>query len=73
VGDQFYSEEQQDQQQLPFTEGKYNMGFPCTPTQLIMRLHVSNFDNPKNILATYIFMTPMGRMHVDSFASALIN
>jgi len=28
VGDPFYSEEQQDQQQFPFTEGKYNMGFP---------------------------------------------
>jgi len=26
VGDPFYSEEQQDQQQLSFTEGKYNMG-----------------------------------------------
>ena len=35
VGDPFYSEEQQDQQQLPFTEGKYNMGFPCTSTHLI--------------------------------------
>ena len=35
VGDPFYSEEQQDQQQLPLTEGKYNMGFPCTPIHLI--------------------------------------
>jgi len=52
VGDPFYSEEQQDQQQLPFTKGKCNMGFPCKPTQLIMHLHVSNFDSPNNILAT---------------------
>ena len=35
VGDPFYSEEQQVQQQLPFTKGKYNMGFPCTPIHLI--------------------------------------
>ena len=35
VGDPFYSEEEQDQQQLPFTEGKYNMGFPYTPIHLI--------------------------------------
>ena len=35
VGDPFYSEEEQDQQQLTFTKGKYNMGFPCTPTNLI--------------------------------------
>jgi len=35
VGDPFYSEEQQDQQQFPFTEGKYNMGSPCKPTHLI--------------------------------------
>jgi len=51
VGDPFYSEEQQDQQHLPFTEGKYNMGSPYKPTQLITHLHVSNFYNPKNILA----------------------
>jgi len=35
VGDPFFFEEQQDQQQFPFTEGKYNMGFPCTPIHLI--------------------------------------
>jgi len=35
VGDLFYSDEQEDHQQLPFTEGKYNMGSPCKPTHLI--------------------------------------
>jgi len=40
VGDPLYSEEQQDQQQLPFTEGKYNMGFPYTPIHLINYAYV---------------------------------
>jgi hypothetical protein len=63
VGNQKYFEDQQDQQECA-NQGKYSMGLLWCPIHFnhLLILHVSNFDNPKDILAIWwhVTLTPTG-------------
>ena len=69
VGNPEFFGDQQDQQKF-IEQGKYSMRSTLIPIHhlLITHLHVSNFDNRKDILVIeyHVSLSPMGYMHMGS-------